>query len=94
MLHSRWALVPHFVKSRREGRCAARHAGSLLRNSLGVYDRISKTPVLAPSVGDIEMFYGTVHYLRGVTDTDYPNYASYMREFRRFIVAATKRTEE
>ena len=28
LLHSRDALVPHFVKSRR-GRCAARHAGSL-----------------------------------------------------------------
>jgi hypothetical protein len=59
-----------------------------------IYDRVSNTPVLAPSVKDTEMFYGTVHYLRGVTDTDDPNYASYMREFRRFIVAAAKPAEE
>lgn len=58
-----------------------------------IYDSVSKTPLIAPSVKDAEMFYGTVHYLRGVTDTDDPNYASYMREFHRYIVAQ-KRAEE
>ena len=86
-LHSRDALVPQFSNSRR-AHCFA------IRGGVYIYDRISKTPVLTPSVGDIEMFYGTIHYLRGVTDTDDPNYASYMREFCRFIVAATKRTED
>ena len=52
-----------------------------------IYDSVSKTPLMAPSVKDTEMFYGTVHYLRRVTDTDDADYANYMRDLRRYIIA-------
>ena len=58
-----------------------------------ICDSVSKTPLMAPSVSDSEAFYRNVRCLRRVTDTYDPDYASYMGELHRYIVAA-KRAEE
>jgi hypothetical protein len=58
-----------------------------------IYDSVSKTPLIAPSVSDSEAFYRNVGYLRRVTDTDDADYGKYMCAFRRYIVAA-KRAEQ
>ena len=56
-----------------------------------IYDSVSKTPLMAPSVSDSEAFYKNVRYLRHVTDTYDPDYASYMGELHRYIVAEKRK---
>jgi len=56
-----------------------------------IYDSVSKTPLMAPSVSDSAAFYINVRYLRRVTDTDDAEYANYMRDLHRYNVAE-KRT--
>jgi hypothetical protein len=50
-----------------------------------MYDRISKTPSVAPSVSDIREFYNIINSLWRVIDTDDPDYDMYMLQFRRHI---------
>jgi hypothetical protein len=52
-----------------------------------IYDRISKTPTVAPSVSDIREFYNNIAFLWHVTETDDPDYDRYMRQLRRHIQA-------
>ena len=52
-----------------------------------IYDRISKTPSVAPSASDIREFYNNIAFLWRVTETDDPDYHTYMRQFRRYITA-------
>ncbi len=54
-----------------------------------IYDRVSKTPTVAPSVSDIREFYNNIVFLWRVTETDDPDYDRYMRQLRRYIIAAT-----
>jgi hypothetical protein len=49
-----------------------------------VYDRISNTPSVSPSVRDIQEFYDAIVLLRRVTETDDPVYHTYMREIRQY----------
>lgn len=58
-----------------------------------IYDRVSvsNAPDTSPPSGnDVDTFYRNVGYLRHVTDTDDADYARYMCEFRRYVVAAAK----
>ena len=50
-----------------------------------MYDRISRTPSIAPSVSDIREFYNIINSLWRVIDTDDPDYDMYMLQFRRHI---------
>lgn len=52
-----------------------------------LYDSMSATPSDAPSMCDSVEFYRNVQYLRKVTDTYDPDYASYMREIYQYIRA-------
>lgn len=52
-----------------------------------IYDRVSKTPSIAPSVSDIREFYNNIAFLWHVTETDDPDYDRYMRQLRRHITA-------
>jgi hypothetical protein len=52
-----------------------------------IYDRVSVSNA-PPSLSDTDAFYRNVGYLRHVTDTDDADYARYMCEFRRYVVAA------
>ena len=53
-----------------------------------IYDRVSKTPSIAPSVSDIRDFYNNIAFLWRVTETEDPDYDRYMRQLRRYIIAA------
>jgi hypothetical protein len=52
-----------------------------------LYDRVSKTPSVAPSVSDIRDFYNNIAFLWRVTETEDPDYDRYMRQLRRYIIA-------
>ena len=57
-----------------------------------IYDRVSKTPSIAPSVSDIREFYNNIAFLWHVTETDDPDYDRYMKQFRRYITATATAT--
>jgi hypothetical protein len=50
-----------------------------------LYDRLSKTPSISPSMVDSVEFYSNVRYLRNVTDTDHRDYAIYMRDLYQYV---------
>ena len=52
-----------------------------------IYDSVSKTPLLAPSLDATTEFYNNVKCLKNVTDTDDPEYYQYMRELRNYYIA-------
>jgi hypothetical protein len=52
-----------------------------------IYDSVSKTALLAPSLDAIAEFYNNVKCLKNVTDTDDPEYYQYMRELRNYYIA-------
>lgn len=51
-----------------------------------IYDSVSKTPLLAPSLDVTTEFYNNVKCLKNVTDTDDPEYYQYMRELRNYYM--------
>jgi len=51
-----------------------------------IYDSVSKTPLLAPSLDVTAEFYNNVKYLKNVTDTDDLDYYQYMRELRNYFM--------
>ena len=53
-----------------------------------IYDIISKTPSIGPSLETIQEFHGNVASLWFVTETDDPDYERYIRQLRRQIAAA------
>ena len=53
-----------------------------------IYDSISKTPSIAPSLKNIQEFHDNVTSLWFVTETDDPDYDIYIRQLRRHIIAA------
>jgi hypothetical protein len=53
-----------------------------------IYDIISKTPSIGPSLENIQEFHGNVASLWFVTETDDPDYERYIRQLRRDIAAA------
>jgi hypothetical protein len=53
-----------------------------------IYDCVSKTPTIAPSLENIQRFHDNVASLWFVTETDDPDYERYIRQLRREIAAA------
>ena len=51
-----------------------------------IYDSVSKTPLLAPSLDVTTEFSNNVKCLKNVTDTDDPEYYQYMRELRNYYM--------
>lgn len=67
-----------------EGQFTLKHEQARTRlNEL--YDYISKTPSVAPSLSHSSEFYYNVNELRNVTETDYPDYHVYMRKLKKYI---------
>jgi hypothetical protein len=50
-----------------------------------LYEKISKIPFTAPTIEDITCVYNNLIYLKNVTDTDDPDYHSYMRNLKKYI---------
>jgi hypothetical protein len=51
-----------------------------------IYDSVSLTPSMPPSLIDCEQFYENIVYLAGVTHTDDPDYYTYKRSLRKYII--------
>lgn len=51
-----------------------------------IYDSVASRPSLAPSLVDCESFYSNIVYLAGVTYTDDPDYYTYKRTLRKYIL--------
>jgi hypothetical protein len=50
-----------------------------------LYENISKTPFTAPTIEDITCVYNNLIYLQNVTDTNDPDYYSYIRNLKKYI---------
>jgi hypothetical protein len=59
-----------------------------------IYERISNTPSIAPSVIDVRSFYASIIQLWCVIDTDDIDYSRYMRQLRRYINKPPSTTSE
>ena len=55
-----------------------------------LYEKISKTPFTAPIVEDIICAYNNLIYLQNVTDTDDPDYHSYVHNLKKYICLLKK----
>jgi len=51
-----------------------------------IYDSVALRPSMQPSLHDIKQFYDNVIYLGGVTYTDDPDYYTYKRGLRKYII--------
>ena len=51
-----------------------------------IYDSVALRPSMLPSLHDIKQFYDNVVYLGGVTYTDDPDYYTYKRGLRKYII--------
>ena len=51
-----------------------------------VYDSVALTPSMPPYLVDCEQFYQNIVYLANVTYTDDPDYYTYKRNLRKYIV--------
>ncbi len=51
-----------------------------------IYDSVASTPSVPPSLIDCESFYNNIVYLAGVTYTDDPDYYTYKRTLRKYIL--------
>ena len=51
-----------------------------------IYNTISSKPHIPPSLYDIEQFYNNINYLGNVTYTDDPDYYTYKRKLRKYIM--------
>lgn len=51
-----------------------------------IYDSVALRPSMLPSLHDIKQFYENIVYLGGVTYTDDPDYYTYKRGLRKYII--------
>jgi hypothetical protein len=51
-----------------------------------IYDSVALRPSLAPSFKDVAQFYENIVYLGGVTYTDDPDYYTYKRDLKKYII--------
>jgi len=51
-----------------------------------IYDSVALRPSLAPSLKDVAQFYENIVYLGGVTYTDDPDYYTYKRNLKKYII--------
>jgi hypothetical protein len=77
-------IINYLNVSLYQGQFTHNHEQSFLQiNEL--YEKISKTPFTAPTIEDITCVYNNLIYLKNVTDTDDPDYHSYMRNLKKYI---------
>ncbi len=55
-----------------------------------IYDSVTLTPSIKPSINDISQFYDNVVYLENVTFTDDPDYYAYKMKIRKYIAYLKK----
>lgn len=55
-----------------------------------IYDAVSASPTVPPSLDDCAEFYRSMHYLTNVTDTDDPDYYVYKKALRCHVRALEK----
>ena len=55
-----------------------------------LYEKISKTPFTAPTIEDSICAYNNLIYLQNVTDTDDPDYHSYIHNLKKYIYLLKK----
>lgn len=79
-------MINYLTVSFYEGQFTYNHEQAWARLN-DIYDRVSKTPNIAPSVSDIQEFYNNIVSLWRVTETYDPDYDRYMRQLRRYIQA-------
>jgi|UniRef100_A0A6C0EVE0 hypothetical protein len=51
-----------------------------------IYDKVALTPSVPPSLNDSDQFYNNIVYLANVTYTDDPDYYTYKRTLRKYII--------
>jgi hypothetical protein len=51
-----------------------------------IYDSVSMRPYEAPLVNDVKKFYDNIVYLGSVTYTEDPDYYTYKRKLRKYLV--------
>ena len=51
-----------------------------------IYDSVASTPSKPPSLLDCESFYSNITYLANVTYTDDPDYYTFKRSLRKYII--------
>jgi hypothetical protein len=54
-----------------------------------IYDTVSLKPSIPPSLNDSQQFYNNIVSLAGVTYTDDPDYYTYKRTLRKYIIELT-----
>ena len=54
-----------------------------------IYDSVASRPSIAPSLNDCTQFYDNIVYLASVTYTDDPDYYTFKRILRKYIVELT-----
>lgn len=82
-------MMNYLTLSLYQGQFTYNHERSWARlNTL--YDQLSKTSSVAPSLKVSGEFYENVVYLRRVTETDDPDYASYMGKIRHYVCTLPK----
>ena len=55
-----------------------------------IYDSVSLTPSIPPSLYDCSQFYQNIIYLANVTYTDDPDYYTFKRSLRKYIIELNK----
>jgi hypothetical protein len=55
-----------------------------------IYDAVALTPSKTPSFVDCENFYNNFVYLKNVTYTDDPDYYTFKRTLRKYIISMKK----
>ena len=82
-------MINYLNVSLYESQFVYNHEQARLRLNL-IYDYVSKTPLIPPSIDHITEFYNNVKYLINVTDTDDPDYYKYMRALKKYGLNANK----
>lgn len=78
-------IINYMSVSLYEGEFTKNHQDSLAIIH-SIYDSVALRPSMPPSLHDIKQFYDNVIYLGKVTYTDDPDYYTYKRGLRKYIM--------
>jgi hypothetical protein len=82
-------MMNYLTVSLYQGQFTYKHEQAWARLN-SIYDHISKTSSIAPSLDNIQEFHSNIASLWFVTETDDPDYDVYVKELRSHISAAEK----
>ena len=77
-------IINYLNVSLYEGQFMYKHEQARARINT-IYDAVSATPTISPSLSDCEEFYCSVNDLGSVTDTDDPEYHVYKKKLREHL---------